>query len=107
MVLKINEGNIFEAMRLVLPEHRGVIKRWQSERSVRNPPIVSEDEVQEMQYIISEAVENGSRLRLTLFGAHGDTMLEGTPVYDGRLKMTTDYGTQEVDLRRLIKVELM
>lgn len=103
--MKINEGNIFEAMRLVLPEHRAVMKKWQSERSLRNPPTLSDDEFQEMQYTITEAVENGSRIRLTLFGASGDAVVEGIPVYDGRLKMVTDRGAQVVDIRRLIKVE--
>lgn len=104
--MKINEGNIFEAMRLVLPEHRGVMKGWQSERSMRNAPTLSDDEIQEMQYVISEAVENGSRIRLTLFGSFGDAVVEGIPVYDGRLKMVTDCeDVQSVDLRRLIKVE--
>jgi len=92
-------------MRLVLPEHLGVMKGWQSERSMRKLPILSEDEIQEMQYMLSEAIENDSKVRLTLFGTHGDTVLEGTPVYDGRFRIKTEGGVEVVELRELIKVE--
>lgn len=105
--MNINDGNIFEAMRLVLPEHRAVMKGWQRERSVRKTPMLSEDEMENMQFTLSEAIENYARVRLTLFGAHGDTILEGVPVYDGRLRIVSTEGVQLVDVRRLIRVEMV
>jgi len=81
------------------------MKRWQSERSMRNAPALSEDKLQEMQYIIAEAIAKGSRICLTQFGTNGDTVLEGIPLYDGKLRMITDDGIQVVGLGRLIKVD--
>ncbi|KYP79943.1 hypothetical protein AYW79_04275 [Ferroacidibacillus organovorans] len=45
-----------------------------------------------VDYIRQHAVQNRSRVRLTLFETHYVTVLEGTPVYDGRLRIATDYG---------------
>ncbi len=105
--MNINEGNIFEAMRLVLPEHRGAMSEWKRQRSKREPPVLSEDEIQDMQYILKEALENGSKVRLKLFGEYSDAVIEGVPFYDGRLRAATDEGVLIVDVERLIAVDLM
>lgn len=105
--MNINEGNIFEAMRLVLPEHRGIMKEWQRQRGARKPPVLSEDEVEQMRYILSEAIEECSRIRVTLFRTHGDTVLEGVPIFEGQLRIATGLGVQSVDVERMIKVEIV
>ena len=105
--MNIHEGNLFEAMRLVLPEHRSAMTDWQRQRSVRKPPILSEDEIETLQYTLSEAIETRSRVRLTLFGESGDTVWEGVPIYAGRLRIVTTEGVQMVDGERLIAVEIM
>lgn len=92
-------------MRLVLPEHRVAMKVWQRERNEKQPPCLSDDATQQMHDLLSKAIDNASRVRLTLFGAQADTVLEGVPKYDGRLKVTTDEGVQTVDVDRLIAVE--
>ncbi|KPV43165.1 YolD-like family protein [Alicyclobacillus ferrooxydans] len=105
--MNINEGNIFEAMRLVLPEHRGVMSDWNRQRSASKPTALTEDEMEQIQYVLSEAVENRAKVRVTLFGDYGDMVLEGVPVYDGRLRIVTDGGIQSVDVDRLIKAEMV
>lgn len=105
--MNINEGNIFEAMRLVLPEHRGVMAEWQRQRSEKKPPVLSADEMDQMQNTLSEAIQYHSKVRLTLFETYGDTVLEGVPVYDGRLRVSRDEGVQTVDVAKLVKVELV
>lgn len=69
---------------MVLPEHRGVMKGWQRERSMREQRTLSEDEIENIQYVVSDAIQNSASVRLTLFGMFGDTMLEGILIYDGR-----------------------
>ncbi|WP_258112171.1 YolD-like family protein [Alicyclobacillus sp. SP_1] len=105
--MNINEGNIFEAMRLVLPEHRRIMESWQCARSERIPPVLSEDELEQMQYTLSDALQTGSRVRLTMFHEYGDAVLEGVPMHDGRLKIVTDDGVRVVDVGRLIKAEMV
>jgi hypothetical protein len=69
--------------------------------------VISQDEMEQMQYILSEMVENLTRVRLTLFGVYGDTVLEGVPVFDGRLRIAKVEGVRIVDVGRVIKVELI
>ena len=103
--MRINEGNIFEAMRLVLPEHRSIMADWNQQRDQRTLLALSEDEARVIQYTLSEAMARGATVRLTLFGMHGDEVIEGVPIYDGRLKITTVDGVTEVNVERLIGVE--
>lgn len=105
--MKINEGNIFEAMRLVLPEHREMMRGWSRQRHQQKFPILSEDEIQEMQYILSEAIEARARVRITLFGAHDNTVFEGIPMFKERLYIVSNTGKQIIDVERLMHIERM
>lgn len=105
--MNIHDGNIFEAMRLVLPEHRSVMKSWGRKRNERTPPTIEDDELEQMQYMLSEALEHRSRVRLMLFGTYDDTVLEGVTMFDGRLKIATDEGVHTVNLEKLIRVEIL
>lgn len=105
--MNLRDGNIFEAMRLVLPEHRGMMAHRNQERRARKSPTLSQDETDQMRYMLSEALENGSPVRLTLFGVYDDDVLEGIPIYDGRLRIKTAKGIVEVDRRRLIDMEYL
>lgn len=105
--MNINEGSIFEVMKLILPEHRGVMSEWKCQRGTRVQPVHSEDETQAMQYILSEAIDNGAIVRLTLFDTHGDEVVEGVPMFDARLKIATGTGIRVIDMGRLTKAELV
>jgi len=60
-----------------------------------------------MQYTLSEAVENDSRVRATIFEAQSDTVLEDIPTYDGGLRIRTDVGLVLVEASQLVDVELI
>ncbi|TDY37157.1 YolD-like protein, partial [Alicyclobacillus sacchari] len=57
--MNIRDGNIFEAMRLVLPEHRALMAQIQRERTRRKRPALTEERLEEMQYTLSEAIREG------------------------------------------------
>ncbi|SFV10445.1 YolD-like family protein [Alicyclobacillus macrosporangiidus] len=103
----IRDGNIFEAMRILLPEHRATVERYRERRSRRRPPDLSEDELSEMQYVLAEAVEERKVVRLTLFGPIQDEVLEGVPeLLGGRLWLSRTGGKRvPIDCRRLVRVE--
>lgn len=96
--MQINKVNIFEAMRLVLPEHRGSMAIWQRQRSVRTQPILLEDELESMQFILSDAIKHHCQVRLTLFGEYEKTMLAGVLVMGWRLQIANDKGIFTVDI---------
>lgn len=105
--MRITDGNIFEGMRLVLPEHREVMQEMRSERKCRRPPELSEDELSEMQYVLAGAIEGRKVVRLTLFDPIQDEVLEGVPeLKGGRLWLRQADGNRVlVDYRRLMRVE--
>ncbi|MHB1682177.1 MAG: YolD-like family protein [Bacilli bacterium] len=103
--MRISEGNIFETMRLVLPEHRDVMAAWERERNRPESPTLSEDEIAHMHYILSEAIEIRARVRLLFFANEAVRVLEGVPTYDGRLRIVNADGVFPVSFERLIRVE--
>jgi hypothetical protein len=105
--MRITDGNIFEGMRLVLPEHREAMEEMQAERKRRRPPELSEDELSEMQYALTEAIKQRRVVRLTLFDPVQDEVLEGVLEWrGGRLSVQTVDGRRvSLDVQRLIRVD--
>jgi hypothetical protein len=106
-VTTIRDGNIFEAMRILLPEHRETTERYRRQRERRRPPELFEDELAEMQYVLSEAIEQRRPVRLTLSYPSEDVVIEGVPEFaGGRLCVCQAGGNRvPVDCRRLVRVE--
>lgn len=106
--MRINEGNIFEAMRLVLPEHRGAMKRWNQQRNIQKCPTLSNDEFEQMWFTVTEAIDTGRDVRITLFGEYGNTVWEGKPkAENGQLIIRTSEGVKRVITERLLKIMLI
>ncbi|GAX89878.1 YolD-like family protein [Effusibacillus lacus] len=104
--MRIIDGNIFEAMRLVLPEHRELMERSKQESKKRKQPILSEDEWSQMGYILGESMQHKHKIRITLFDPHEDVVWEGTPlIKDGKLHLQTYDGIRQVPLKRVVKIE--
>ena len=70
----LRNGNIFEAMRLVLTEHRASIEQYESglEANQRKQSVISQDRYAKFSLIIAEAVMNETRIRITLFNKYRD-----------------------------------
>jgi hypothetical protein len=72
----------------------------------RKIPLITEEQAEQIQYTLSEALETGTKIYLTLFGEYGDTVLEGYLTFDGRLRITTEEGIINVPLEKLVKAVL-
>ncbi|ADG06801.1 MULTISPECIES: YolD-like family protein [Kyrpidia] len=91
--MRITEGNLFSAMRLVLPEHRDMAERMEREANRRREPELTEDQLAELRYVLAEAVETGSRVRIMLFGPDEDEVWEGVLVLrNGRVYLDDHSG---------------
>ncbi|GGI98244.1 hypothetical protein GCM10010885_04760 [Alicyclobacillus cellulosilyticus] len=103
----IRDGNIFAAMRLLLPEHRATAETYRQQRERRQPPELSEDALTEMQFILQKAAARRKPVRLTLFDQAQDEMLLGIPeIRDGRIWIHTEDGRRlPLDGRRVLRVE--
>jgi YolD-like protein len=104
--LKINEGNIFEAMRLVLPEHRAVMNWVTKEMAKRERPILEEDEYNQMQYVLGEALAAHQRVRIQLFHPYEDVYLCGIPACKGNtLYLYTEGGQVVLPMHQIMSIE--
>jgi hypothetical protein len=59
------------------------MEEMQADRMRRRRPELSEDELSEMQYALTEAIERRRMVRVTLFGPTQDEVLEGVPEWRG------------------------
>ncbi|GMA59362.1 hypothetical protein GCM10025858_38650 [Alicyclobacillus sacchari] len=106
--MNIRDGNIFEAMRLVLPEHRTLMAQIQRERTRRKRPALTEERLEEMQYTLSEAIREGFAVRVTVFTPERDVVLVGrVSVYGRELRVRTVNGVRVVDVRNVVGVDTM
>jgi len=104
----INDGNIFESMRMALPEHRELMEQAKKARTKRKPPQLSEDEISEMQYVLSEAMEAGKQVRITIFEPNHDSSLAGIPmILGGSLRIQTETGIYPVILSKVVRLEIL
>lgn len=104
--MKITDGNLFAAMRLVLPEHRALMKQREKEAAKQNFPALAEDEREEMEYILEEALIRGEKVQVTLFAPYGNLILEGIPrMKRDQLYIQTEEGLHKVDTARVIRLE--
>ncbi|MBF8376471.1 YolD-like family protein [Alicyclobacillus mali] len=105
--MNIRDGNIFEAMRLVLPEHRALMAQIQRERMKRKRPVLTEERLEEIQYTLSEAILEGNAVRVTVFTPERDVVLMGHVSVSGReLRVCTAAGVHIVDVRDVVGVEM-
>ena len=87
------DGNIFEAMRLVLPEHRELMSDLEGLKRIRQRPELVEDVVAEFEYMWREAWYGQSTLAITLFHSTSQQMICGIPLtYQKPLRLQTDQG---------------
>jgi hypothetical protein len=103
------DGNIFEAMRLVLPEHREKMREAEREEGKQEPPLLADDAVEAIQRVIGQALRRALRLRVTWFDPHGNVEWEGVPVLspDGQLDLRgADGVTRRVPLDKVVDAVL-
>lgn len=102
--MRITDGNLFEAMRLVLPEHRS--RMAEGERRDGQPAAPSADARECMEEMLAMALSHGLSVRLTLGGGREPEVLEGRLLYAGQLWMEHEGGTTPVAPDRLLAVDL-
>lgn len=104
--MNIASGNIFAAMRLVLPEHRSAMDTM--ERSQRRTPLPqwSEDRLEELQIEISEAIANDAVVRITYWRDHAVYEATGRcKISYGRLLLLEAHQTIELLPQHILRID--
>lgn len=98
--MTLNRGNkLFEGSRMVLPEHRKSIRdrSWEQDHLVE-PPILDEQQLEELQYTIVTAIEEERKVEIFYhinrqrFSRIG--VIEGMDVYAKMLKVKERDGSK-------------
>lgn len=101
----ILDENVYEKMRLILPEHRSFMERAEREAKKRTKPQLSQQKWDEMSYAITEAMELQKEIRFILFDPYEDEIWTGLPeMYAGALHVWIDDERRRVPMDRLIYV---
>jgi hypothetical protein len=104
--MRISEGNIFEAMRLVLPEHRAKMNDFEREMHKAHPPTLAVDKQNDMHYVLEAAIANGRKVQVTLYGPDENCIVTGVPsIKGGKLFLTNRDGVHRLLTNQLIDVE--
>lgn len=84
------DDNIFEAMRLIIPEHREAMERIDRDAKRRKRPELADDAIDEMQQVLAEALKDGARIQVTVFNEWADKVYEGIPEMRGNALYIVD-----------------
>lgn len=100
------DGNLFEKMRIILPEHRHLMENYEKEKEIskREHPIISEHQYAEFSKTISEAVLSQSEIQITLYKKGENEYVTGVPIVDHKLRVLTGAGLITIQTNRVIDV---
>jgi C4-type Zn-finger protein len=77
--LRIIDGNIFEGMRIILPEHREAMKRLETEEKRQPRPVLDEQKIEEMSRVLADAIQDQRPITVTLNKPFGQDRVEIVP----------------------------
>ena len=107
-VNKLTPGRnmIWEASRMMLPEHKEEIVRHRETLGRKERPELDEQEAEELARRIGEAMETGRPIALTLYGELGSREERGVVAkldpQRGRVRLRTDEGDVWIAFRDII-----
>jgi hypothetical protein len=74
---KLRGNGIWEASRMMLPEHKSAIRTHRTRLNERTKPELDEQRVEELSTALGEALNSGAVTSVTTFGAYGDETAVG------------------------------
>lgn len=76
---KLTPGSnlLWESSRMIIPEHREEILRFQKKANKKQRPILAEHKLEELSYLMSEALHDNQEVTLTVFNPYMDTVITG------------------------------
>jgi hypothetical protein len=74
---KLRGNGIWEASRMMLPEHKSAIRTHRTRLNERVKPELDEQRVEELSTALGEALNSGAETNVTTFGAYGDETAVG------------------------------
>lgn len=67
----------WEASRMMLPEHKEVIRRQRQELNKKTKPMLDEQELDRLEGLLDDAIQHGITVKVELFHPYGNRWLTG------------------------------
>lgn len=107
---KISEGSnlMWEGSRMILPEHRAALKQYNYEKQRIDRPMLDEQYLQDLEYMLKEAQQRGRLLRITVFGEFGSRTVKckitSIDNYRGQLIVSSGYDSERISIKDIIGI---
>jgi hypothetical protein len=77
--MRIVDGNIFEGMRIILPEHREAMRRLETEAKRQPRPVLDEQKIEEMSRVLADAIQDQRPITVIVYKPYGADRVEIIP----------------------------
>lgn len=106
---KITPGSnkLWEGSRLILPEHRVAILKQQDDFKKRKRPILDEQRLEELSYIIREAAQEDREVTVRVFGEFEDGEISGriTKIERRRIQISDMWYKSWIPIEDIVSIE--
>jgi sulfur transfer complex TusBCD TusB component (DsrH family) len=77
--MRIIDGNIFEGMRMIIPEHRAAMLKLEQEKKRIERPQLDQDKLELMSRLITEAIQDERCVTVTVYAPYGEKQIQMVP----------------------------
>ncbi|WP_077622861.1 YolD-like family protein [Sediminibacillus massiliensis] len=106
---KVNDRGTIKWTSMMLPEHVEMLNQWYESENDVEKPILSEDQLEEMQRTILEAMEYKRKISLFFFEQRRIHLYEGyiNGAGMGRLEVENEDGTDFLSIHDIVDVSIV
>lgn len=92
---------------MILPEHREAILRQQDDFKKRKRPILDEQRLEELSYIIREAAQEDREVTVRVFGEYDDGEISGriTKIEHNRIQVSSNWTKDWIPIEDIVSIE--
>jgi len=107
----LNRGNkLWEGHRMFLPEHREIYQEVIRKQNRRKKPLLSQDQLATMQYLLEEALHTQKTVSVTIFQPENLIYYQGIitklDFYHKTFVMVTNNEQKKIPIEIVIEIEL-
>lgn len=94
---------------MILPEHRESILKQQEEMKKRKRPILDEQRIEELSYVIREAVSEDHEVKIRIFGEYEDAAIYGriTKIERNRIQVSSNWTKDWINIEDIVSISVI
>ncbi|WP_027415930.1 YolD-like family protein [Aneurinibacillus terranovensis] len=109
MSKKLQENGLFESSRMMLPEHKEAYIRHQQNLQKKKLPLLDEQEIDRLSYLIAHSMLTGKKITVTLFDDFEERKISGKihniDQQKGTIKLSNEMGRNLISFHEIINIE--